>query len=85
MWSSSTTDPLIQELWVREVFFTRLGLTYEAATRVFSTQQIADALTYWRIEGEVRHAQANAPSTSGQRDATEAAYQRARAARRGAP
>jgi len=67
---------------VRERFFTRTGLTLEAVTGTFSSQQIADALTYYRIEDEVRAAKSG--STQGQQDATEAAYQRARWANRGA-
>lgn len=64
---------------MREAFFSRLGLTLEQVTALYSNQQIADILTYYRIESEVRAAERGEPA--GANDATEAAYERAKAAK----
>ena len=64
---------------MRETVFSRIGLTLEQLTSLYSSRQIADMLTYWRIEAEVRAAErGDAP---GAADATQAGYERARAAK----
>lgn len=64
---------------MREVWKDRTGLTLEQVTATYSTMQIARALTYWRIEAEVRAAERG--ESSGSADATQAGYERARAAK----
>jgi hypothetical protein len=71
---------------VREVWKDRTGLTLEQVTATYSTMQIVKALTYWRIESEVRASERG--ESSGSADATQAAYERAKAAKlrgQGAP
>jgi hypothetical protein len=59
---------------VREALWDRLGLTLEQVTSLYSSRQIADILTYYRIEAEVRAAERGDAPGAG--DATQAAYDR---------
>lgn len=47
---------------MREVWWSRTGLTLEKARSLFDPTEFADALTFWRIEAEER----NSKSGGGQ-------------------
>lgn len=41
---------------MREAWWSRTGLTLELAYSTYSRQELIDALTYWRVEGEEKQA-----------------------------
>lgn len=43
---------------MREIWWSRTGLTLEAARAAYDPLEFADALTFWRIEAEERGARA---------------------------
>lgn len=60
---------------MREVWWSRTGLTLEKARAIFDPQEFADFLTFWRIEAQERNSKAGG-SGSMQQDpeAVDAAF-----------
>ena len=51
---------------MREVWWSRTGLTLERARASYSEQEFEDALTFWRIEAEERNARSGGSGGSVQ-------------------
>jgi hypothetical protein len=59
---------------MREIWWSRTGLTVESARSLYDVQEFADALTFWSIEAEER----NSKGSGGGQDpeAVDAAFAR---------
>lgn len=60
---------------MREIWWSRTGLTLERARALYDAQEFADALTFWRIEAQERNSKSG--SGGGQDpEAVDAAFAR---------
>lgn len=74
-----TSHPLIRDLWTREAWWTRTGLTVEQARALYTHADFERAMKLWEIEAAIANG-GNSSSGSGQSaEDTEAAFQKLRA------
>lgn len=70
--TKSTRHRLISELWLRETWWTRTGLTLEQAWALYSPVDFNFANKYWEIEAKIANSQSGSSQSA---DVTEAAFQ----------
>jgi hypothetical protein len=61
---------------MREVWWSRTGLTLETARSLYDPQEYADALTFWRIEAEEHNSKGGSGGSSQDPEAVDAAFAR---------
>ena len=61
---------------MRQVWWSRVGLTLEAARALYDPQEFTDALTFWRIEAQERNSRSGGGSRAQDPDEVDAAFAR---------
>lgn len=51
---------------MREIWWSRLGLTLEAARATYDPQEFEDCLTFWRIEAQERNSKSGGSGQSAE-------------------
>lgn len=72
-----TNHPLIMDLWTREAWWTRTGLTVEQARALYTHADFNRAMKLWEIEAAISNGGSSSGSVQTVED-TEAAFQRLR-------